>query len=240
MIKEAMKWIAEQAGPKTITVDGAEYSEFTLHQVRKATPDPLEISTLTGVVDYITADAHNIKAGPDVVIHVKSTCVRVLSCLYGNAKQRDQYVSALVPDPNFSPNRWYDRETFIIGLMTQFVNDGNVEALLKIVGKIVSKSVKERLDDGITQTVETRKGLSTARIENTDVANPWHLRPYRTFHEVEQPSSPFVFRMRESKDGKDGIKCALFEADADLWKLSAIASIKAWLEERLEGVTIIA
>ena len=39
------------------------------------------------------------------------------------------------------------------------------------------------------------------------VPNPVTLRPFRTFIEVEQPESKFIFRMRE------GGRCAIFEAD---------------------------
>ncbi|MEB9776454.1 hypothetical protein P4K25_31445, partial [Bacillus cereus] len=62
---------------------------------------------------------------------------------------------------------------------------------------------------------------------NAKVPNPVQLSPYRTFVEVEQPESKFVFRMRE------GARCGLFEADGGAWKLEAMNNIKEYLKEAL-------
>ena len=62
------------------------------------------------------------------------------------------------------------------------------------------------------------------------VPNPVKLRPYRTFVEVEQPVSEFVFRMKDN----NGITCALFEADGGAWKNTAMRNIKNYLESELE------
>lgn len=66
------------------------------------------------------------------------------------------------------------------------------------------------------------------------VPSPVRLKPYRTFTEVDQPESNFVFRMKEDK--YEGVQCALFEADGGAWKLHAMESIQEYLEEQLEGV----
>ena len=52
--------------------------------------------------------------------------------------------------------------------------------------------------------------------------------PYRTFIEVEQPESKFIFRMRE------GGACALFEADGGAWKLDAQNAVYEYLKDRLK------
>lgn len=64
------------------------------------------------------------------------------------------------------------------------------------------------------------------------IPSPVTLKPYRTFTEVEQPESQFVFRMKEDK--YDGVQCALFEADGGAWKLGAMEYIKEYLERELE------
>ena len=66
------------------------------------------------------------------------------------------------------------------------------------------------------------------------VPNPVILQPYRTFVEVPQPYSQYIFRMKQDK--YDGIQCALFEADGGAWKIEAMKEIKAYLEEQLEGI----
>jgi len=69
------------------------------------------------------------------------------------------------------------------------------------------------------------------------VPNPVTLRPYRTFSEVEQPASQFVFRM---KTGGSSPSCALFNADGGAWALEAIENIKRWLSDRLPEWDILA
>ena len=65
------------------------------------------------------------------------------------------------------------------------------------------------------------------------VPNPVRLKPYRTFLEVEQPESEFIFRM---KDCHGGIGCAFFEADGGAWKIEATQNIKAYLQEELKDL----
>lgn len=60
------------------------------------------------------------------------------------------------------------------------------------------------------------------------------LRPYRTFLEVEQPESAFVFRMKQDNYGS--VMCAVFEADGGAWKMDATQAIKEYLQRELDGM----
>jgi len=53
------------------------------------------------------------------------------------------------------------------------------------------------------------------------------LTPYRTFLEVEQPTSEFLLRLND--EGEVG----LFEADGGMWALTAKDRIAAYFEEKL-------
>lgn len=74
-------------------------------------------------------------------------------------------------------------------------------------------------------------------------ADPVKLRPYRTFAEIEQPESSYVFHI---KDGDRGPAFKLVEADGGLWKNAVMKKIKEYLEfelsEELEKhkITVIA
>ncbi len=48
---------------------------------------------------------------------------------------------------------------------------------------------------------------------------------------MDQPESAFVFRMRD--DGRDGVQCAIFEADGGAWKNEAMENIRAYLQDEL-------
>jgi hypothetical protein len=65
------------------------------------------------------------------------------------------------------------------------------------------------------------------------------LAPYRTFREVEQPRSEFLFRLR-NKAPDNLPECALFEADGGRWKLDAMLTIKEWLKDRKPILEVIA
>ena len=80
--------------------------------------------------------------------------------------------------------------------------------------------------------------------ENVLVPNPVNLIPYRTFLEVEQPASDFIFRISEGRGGAPVFK--LVAADGGLWKSQAVENVKKYLTEALkdipnrEQITIIA
>lgn len=61
------------------------------------------------------------------------------------------------------------------------------------------------------------------------VPNPVNLIPYRTFLEVQQPASDFIFRMKSSC----GVQCAILEADGGAWKNEAMNNIKEYLKNAL-------
>ncbi|MGC4432461.1 hypothetical protein ABWL48_20460, partial [Streptococcus suis] len=61
--------------------------------------------------------------------------------------------------------------------------------------------------------------------------------PYRTFAEVEQPASQFVFRIDKQA------RMALFEADGKRWVQEAVGNIAAYLKAELadqEHITVLA
>lgn len=75
------------------------------------------------------------------------------------------------------------------------------------------------------------------------VISPTEVRLYRTFAEIEQPQSSYVFRIQDSDRGPS---FKLVEADGGLWKNATMKKIKEYLAyelaEELEKyhITIIA
>ncbi|KHO31340.1 hypothetical protein OR63_10900, partial [Clostridium tetani] len=82
-------------------------------------------------------------------------------------------------------------------------------------------------DDGVSQAATIKTGV--ASVNEVKVPNPVVLAPFRTFPEIEQPESKFIFRMQS------GPRAALFEADGGAWRNEAMIKIKAYLEEQLKG-----
>ncbi|MDC4242713.1 hypothetical protein NE398_21585, partial [Clostridium tertium] len=132
-------------------------------------------------------------------------------------------------------DRFLGTEQFNIMLQSAFVDVGTKSALLKYTGLIQDEAVKTTGDDGVSQQVTVKTGV--ASVGQAIVPNPVELAPYRTFPEVEQPISKFIFRMQE------GPKAAIYEADGGAWRNKAILNIKEYLQEELkelENIEIIA
>ena len=237
-LKEALKYLVDMGESqlkieRVMLPDGTEqvYSNTRLERLDKHIfmAKGMRMSTLTSLVDYIKG---NIDTMADrMVIHVEGPeKVSLFSRL--NEKREREYlveVNALVPE--FRYGRFIDHEEFVIGVQSKFVGDTGTDKdlILKFAGTVEQKSIAEYGDDGVTQKATIRTGVASKA--DAVVPNPVRLRPYRTFMEVEQPVSEFVFRM--SEDSKGGIACALFEADGGAWKKTAMKNIKDYLEFEL-------
>ena len=232
MIKEALQYLIGLGQIETVDVNGQEYSKFALHHITQPTADPLKVNTLSGVTDYLLSkfdEDYFVGTMVQVISHRQVNLVSRLLC----DSQRETYVIAEAFSPKFNFGQWYDLENFIIAMQSCFVWNDDVGRIIKIVGNIKESAVKQYNDDGVTQQVTAKSGI--AKVEDVPVPNPVMLAPYRTFIEVAQPESKFVFRMTQ---GNRGPECALFEADGGAWKLEAMDSIKAFLEEKLVDTKI--
>lgn len=96
-------------------------------------------------------------------------------------------------------------------------------------GNIEAKTTANYGDDGVTQKTTIQQGVASRA--DVIVPNPVSLIPYRTFLEITQPESSFVFRI----DGSDNMpEFTLIEADGGLWVNQAKAEIKKYLEKNLK------
>jgi len=150
-----------------------------------------------------------------------------------NDSSRDCFIESVAQTPRITFEKFMPVENFNIMMQSAFIPDSTTDCILQVVGNIQEENVRNTGDDGVSQTVTARTGI--AKVGNMQVPNPVILRPFRTFIEVEQPASKFIFRMQ------DGPQAALFEADGGAWKAEAMANIKWYLEDELKdtGVSII-
>ena len=134
--------------------------------------------------------------------------------------------------PEFRYGSYMDHESFLIALQSKFIPNDDRELLMKFAGTVENGSLAQYGDDGVTQKATIKTGIASKG--DVIVPNPVTLRPFRTFVEVEQPESAFVFRMREG--GRGDIECAIFEADGGAWKNAAMKGIKEYLQYELNEV----
>lgn len=124
----------------------------------------------------------------------------------------------------------------MIGLQSQFVQNEDQQGVVKLCSNLEVSTVAMAEDDGISQRTTVKQGVTLK--ETVTVKGRVSLRPYRTFREIEQPASEFIFRLK-SKDGAVP-DCALFEADGGKWKLDAVLTIKTWLESKNLNMPVMA
>ena len=234
--QEALKYLVNLGEEKDpiVMLDQGTFTKASLSRVKEAKASVLTVSTLTGLVDYIKSDLD--KLPEKLLIQVISPREVALYSPLNADREREQYISAeaILPD-NVVYDRFIGTEQFNIMLQSAFVDVGTKSALLKYTGLIQDEAVKTTGDDGVSQQVTVKTGV--ASVGQAIVPNPVELAPYRTFPEVEQPISKFIFRMQE------GPRAALYEADGGAWRNKAILSIKQYLQEELkelENIEIIA
>jgi hypothetical protein len=222
MLKEALQYLIGLGAANKHEIGGQIFSDKPLHKVPAPVSEPLIVRNLSGLVEYVI---NNYDNQPPMLIHVESpTRVDVYST-YNRDMKRHHYVRAEAQLPDIPFRRFIDVESFNILLQSCFVPNEDRARLLAVVGNIQEENIVTVGDSGVSQQVTAKTGVAT--VGNVIVPNPVQLKPFRTFVEIEQPESLFVFRMQR------GPECALFEADGGAWKLEAIIRIREYLDKAL-------
>lgn len=232
MTRDFIEKLQEMDTPHTFETSNGTYCDKDLNRIPTATAvkQPLHTETLTSIVDYIrsNADASALSESGRFIVHVENYNRAVLYKELNADKNRDTLISAKYGTEDFGFGQFMPLEQFIISLQAAFVQDGSTAQLLSFVSSVRNDSSVTQNDDGVGQTVTVRQGISLA--QKVTAPNPVALRPYRTFAEIEQPESNYVFRIKKTDDGA---YAALFPADGDHWKHTAITSIANYLESEL-------
>ena len=240
MIKKALEYIVGLSEPKVQYVNDQVYSDKPLNRISYVPrASSIEMNTLSSLIDYIKSGVDSFR--DQMIIHVQSpTLVRMYSAL-DEEREREYVVEVKANVPAFNFNQFQDHESFCIGVQSKCIDDPETDKalLLRFAGTVEAGRVAEYGDDGVSQKATVKTGIASKG--EALVPSPARLKPFRTFVEVEQPVSSFIFRMKEDKYSK-GIQCALFEADGGAWKLEAMEAIKEYLDGELKevpGFTII-
>lgn len=228
IIKEAFEYLFGLSEPHMKNVDGITYSDKKLDPViYNPKAETIRMNTLTSLVDYIKAQVDEMNG--NMVVHVQSPTKVSLYSALDEERIREHLVDVVAKLPEFEYGRFIDHERFCISLQANFLDDPESDRalVLKFAGTVEDGSVAQYSDDGISQKATVRTGIASKG--DAIVPNPVKLRPYRTFHEVQQPISEFIFRMKSD----DCVRCALFEADGGAWENVAMKNIKEYLEVEL-------
>ncbi|MDB2128470.1 hypothetical protein [Enterocloster clostridioformis] len=228
MTRDALQYVVGLKTAEVLDINGGKYVDKDVHRVDKELrASAIQMNTLTSLVDYLKAGVDSM-ADKMLVQVISPMKVRVLSMLDADRKREELVdVEAMIPD--FEYGRYMGNERFIIALQSKFIANDDRALLLQFAGTVKDESIAQYGDDGVTQKATIKTGITS--VGDAVVPNPVKLRPFRTFIEVEQPESAFVFRMRQAEG--HGVECAIFEADGGAWKNAAMKSIKEYLQYEL-------
>ena len=259
-LKEAIDTIAELArqpleeGSKLDTVRfyGRPYSyrDGRLLPVPKPnveTPSRIQVSSLEGLIKLVQDEGVHISIpdvedwGPDddcpqssyaprlfVEVEDHRNVIVYTDNLNSEQKHFQLYLTSC-PDGDFRAGHAYTHEKMMIALRSMFQATPDRDYLLQLLSSVTNEAQVTSTDNGLNQQVTVNKGI--ANIQRERVKSIVSLKPYRTFPEVEQPESEFLVRLSTDEEG--GIQVTLHPADGDMWKLTAMRTIREYLGEAL-------
>lgn len=228
-IKAVVEYGVELSQKQQVTyeIDGKIYFDrdranlTELEPIKRAAA--LSVNTLSGLVGYIKRKFDH-EENQELLINVEEAAyIKVYSQLDADRKRESLIDSKAVLD-RFPYGQFIDSEQFIIKIQSLFQRTDNADRIINLASSIRINEGSDLTDNGISQQVTVRQGVD---VRKEEVPNPIELKPFRTFLEVDQPESAFVFRL--DKQGR----CALFEADGGIWKNEAMYNIREYLEEEL-------
>lgn len=198
--------------------------QHTLHRIEDFAPSPVKLRTLSGLCSIVNKERTRYDMTLFVIVN-DHQCVTATTTLLKDMERDEPYV-AQADRVEFPFSSFIPIEKMIITLRSKFLLSEDSEYLCNLLASVTNGESIQTQDDGVTQKIEARKGISLKGIVNTKPIVK--LKPFRTFAEVEQPASEFLFRLKDMGDGE--VCAALFEADGGAWKNEAMQNIKSYLE----------
>ena len=219
-----------------------QFSTKELHQVIAKAPAlsaMVNLVTLAGFNDLILAKIEKEESFSDrFLIHVEDELtVSLVTKLTDDYGRRLKLVQAKpVPFDRFKFGQWIDQEAFVIMVASLFADGQDKQYVLNMASAMTNDAAQTSEDDGFTQRVNVKQGL---RMKESATLKPRvSLAPYRTFPELDQPVSDFVFRAKTDGEGRPHLM--LVEADGGRWKIDAIVKIRAAMEAFGLNIAIVA
>ncbi|WFR55378.1 hypothetical protein QA584_17405 [Anaerocolumna sp. AGMB13025] len=227
MIKEALMYIVGLKEAKIYDINEDKFTDKDLKRLDKSIrADSITMSTLTSLLDYIKSDTDSM--AQKMIVHVLAPDKVQLISMLDADREREVLVSVQANLPKIRLNEFINQEEFIIMMQAQFVSDEERKVVTAFAGNVEDRTIANYGDDGVTQKATVKTGLASK--EEFEVPNPVTLAPYRTFQEVQQIPSEFVFRMKSTDRG---VSCALFEADGGAWRNAAVEAVAEFLKNQL-------
>ena len=227
MLKEALQYLVGLAQPTEIEHAGVQWTSRNLGPIGQWNPEPLVVPSLQGLADLSKEDALAANKSDCLLVVHSPGLVGLYLQGYGAKSERVKLAEAKLEGARGFPYaQWMAPEDFVITAMTRFMLADDLMTMVSYAGKLTGETATALSDDGVAQLAEIRQGVTSRAV--SVVRNPVTLRPWRTFVDIQQPASPFVFRVRGG--GGTPIQCALFECDGPVWRDEAERGLREYLK----------
>lgn len=238
MFNKGQELAKAQEEVRTVVIEGSTYAVYggkmtRIEQKNPPEPDWFEVFSLRGLVDFIKADTDHLFCDAEsrhIVRVVNETMVDVVSPATGYERVRYVRARCVAHTPRISFGEFLDTDQFQVMLQTCFEPSTNRDTVMKLAGSASKEQSMRKSDDGMKQAIQVNTGVVT--VQDVIIHNPVTLTPFRTFYEVEQPSSPFILRFDEDANA------ALYEGDGGAWKNEAVKRIADWLRWELANCNV--
>jgi hypothetical protein len=237
----------------TIEVGGRTYWKASKERIVAPhyTPETLKFVTLTGLVDYVTGEPDVVETAgtpdpstplvnaKDAYLHIEDfNKVVLLSAPQGPKNIRHRIAEATSPvSLDFPFGKFMPVEEMTIKLRTMFCKNDDLDEIVFSLTKVDLSNSLQQGDDGVSQSIQVKKGISGASVEGKTLKGLYNLAPRRTFGEAVQAESEFLFRMK-IVEGEG--TAALFQSGGNEWRLAAIQNVRTWLTDKLPGWKVLA
>jgi hypothetical protein len=238
--------VTDLAETKALTftdlIDGKSH-DYTTKQVFEVQPKPpsqpetVKVLTLAGFAQLVEEKIDGLDT-KDFFIHVvdHETVELVASTTDKYGRRLTLITAEPVEFEGFRFGQWTEQENFIIGVASKFADTDDKQYVLATASSLTTAATSLSEDNGFSQTATVKAGMKTA--ETVKLKGVVELAPFRTFPEVGQPISNFVFRAKTSPNGPPLLM--LVEADGGKWKIDAINEVKSALQKMALEPTIVA
>jgi hypothetical protein len=197
-------------------------------------PAPIQTVTLAGLIDYAGKLAESDRADLKAAHVADPYTVHLLGATRETWEDRPCYARAVFPASarSLPIDRFVSHADLIMALLVSFAESDHRATLLGLLRAVVAKSEIESTDDGFSQLVTARKGVTL--LDQKPVPSPVTLRPRRSFAEVDPPEELFVVRLQPSRHPDTPPEIGLFQV-GEAWLPTWIAAVGAEVGKRLKA-----
>jgi hypothetical protein len=228
----------------TVEVGGKTYTAASLKPVMYEPRARMTlVHTLRGFCGFVNNDIdERITKNKSLIVVDSHQQVRIISNSFGEDFNREIQVMAQLDETLeiYPFGKFLSQEEFAIRFRSLFVpkEGDDFGYVLSYASQLTGGTTIEGEDDGITQQVKVKRGMSGALKDKMSLKPIVKLSPYRTFREVSQPESEFLLRVR--MDNNDSPTVALFEADGGAWINQAMENIVQYIQSLVADIPVIA